>query len=298
MSRIDEALRRVAGEPLPSVPTVEFERSKSRTLEETLSRYPVENPSLRRESRGDLAPGVLIAPGARQRKQFGGVDPEIDEKIVTGHPTGIAIEQYRRLAATLHEAQATRGIKTVMITSAVPREGKTLTAVNLSLTLSESYGLRVLLIDADLRRPSVHGIFRLPNASGLSEGLRLDKGQLPLIEVSPTLTVLPAGRPDSDPMAGLTSDRMKAVIAEAVARFDWVILDTPPVGLMPDAQLLARLADGVVVVIGAGATPYTLVQRVVSELGADQIIGTVLNRVDEATVPATGYYGHYYVQSK
>jgi len=277
---------------------VEFERSKSRAVEDTLSRYPVENPSSRREVRGDLAPGVLIAPGARQRKRFGGVDPEIDEKIVTGHPTGIAIEQYRRLAATLHEAQATRGIRTVMITSAVPREGKTLTAVNLALTLSESYGLRVLLIDADLRRPSVHGIFRLPNTSGLSEGLRVDKGQLALIEVSPTLTVLPAGRPDSDPMAGLTSDRMKAVIAEAVVRFDWVILDTPPVGLMPDAQLLARLADGVVVVIGAGTTPYPLVQRVVSELGADQIIGAVLNRVDEATVPATGYYGHYYLQSK
>jgi capsular exopolysaccharide synthesis family protein len=298
MSRIDEALRRVAGEPLAPVSPVEFERSTGRSTEETLSRYPMEAPTDRRGGRADLAPGVLIAPGARQRKQFGGIDPEIDEKIVTGHPTGIAIEQYRRLAAALHEAQAARNVRTVMITSAVPREGKTLTAANLALTLSESYGLRVLLIDADLRRPSVHGIFRLPNSTGLSEGLRVDKGQLPLIEVSPTLTVLPAGRPDTDPMAGLTSDRMKAVIAEAIQRFDWVILDTPPVGLMPDAQLLARLVDGVVVVIGANATPYTLVQRVVAEIGADKIIGTVLNRVEESTIPATGYYGHYYVKSK
>ena len=71
---------------------------------------------------------------------------EIDGKIVTGHPTAVAIEQYRRLAATLHQAQTERGIKTLMITSAVPNEGKTLTATNLALTLSESYGLKVLLI--------------------------------------------------------------------------------------------------------------------------------------------------------
>ena len=156
------------------------------------------------------------------------------------------------------------------------------------------YGLKVLLIDADLRRPSVHQIFRLPNTAGLSDGLRVEKGPLPLIEVSPGLDDTASGRPDADPMAGLTSERMKAVLAEAASRFDWVIIDTPPVGLLPDAQLLARLADGVLVVIGAGRTPYTMVQRVITELGPDQIIGAVLNRVEDALMPATGYYQHYY----
>ena len=198
------------------------------------------------------------------------------------------------MAATLHQAQTERGLKTLMVTSAVPNEGKTLTATNLALTLSESYGLKVLLIDADLRRPSVHQIFRLPNSAGLSDGLRVEKGPLPLIEVSPGLTILPAGRPDADPMAGLTSERMKAVLAEAASRFDWVIIDTPPVGLLPDAQLLARLADGVLVVIGAGRTPYTMVQRVINELGPERIIGTVLNRVEETSVPANSYLRDYY----
>ncbi len=237
---------------------------------------------------------MLIAPGASRHRQFAPLDAETDGKIVTGHPTAAAVEQYRRLAATLHQLQAERGTKTLMITSAVPREGKTLTATNLALTLSESYGLKVLLVDADLRRPSVHEIFKLPNTAGLSDGLRQDKGQLQLVEVSPCLTVLPAGRSTSDPMAQLTSDRMKSLVTEAASRYDWVILDTPPIGLLPDAQLLTRLADGVIVVIGAGSTPYTLVQRVINELGAENIIGTVLNRVEEGNVPANDYLRDYY----
>jgi Mrp family chromosome partitioning ATPase len=77
----------------------------------------------------------------------------------------------------------------------------------------------------------------------------------------------------------LTSDHVRTVIADAAERFDWVLLDTPPVGLLPDAQLVARLSDGVLFVIAAGVTSYSLVQRCIAELGADRIVGTVLNRV-------------------
>jgi capsular exopolysaccharide synthesis family protein len=281
MSRIEEALNRAAGEPVVTLP-VDQERARARPAEQALERYPLEGTAVRRTiSKVDLAPGVLIAPGASRNHQFVPLDAETDVKLVTGHPIAAAVEQYRRLAATLHQLQAERGVKTLMITSAVPREGKTLTATNLALTLSESYGLKVLLVDADLRRPSVHEIFKLPNTTGLSDCLRHDRGHLQLVEVSRCLTVLPAGRSTSDPMAQLTSDRMKALVKEAADRYDWVILDTPPIGLLPDAQLLTGVADGVIVVIGAGSTPYTLVQRVVNELGADNIIGTVLNRVEE-----------------
>jgi Mrp family chromosome partitioning ATPase len=95
-------------------------------------------------------------------------------------------------------------------------------------------------------------------------------------------------------MAQLTSDRMKSLLAEASSRYDWVILDTPPMGLLPDAQLLSGLADGVIVVVGAGTTPYPLVQRVINELGVDNIIGTVLNRVEEVNLPANDYHHDYY----
>jgi capsular exopolysaccharide synthesis family protein len=270
------------------------ERARARA-DESLERYPLEGRTVRKTvAKSDLAPGVLIAPGASRNRQFAPLDDDTDKKIVTGHPSAAAVEQYRRLAATLHQLQVERGIRALLVTSAVPREGKTLTATNLALTLSESYGLKVLLIDADLRRPSVHGIFKLPNTVGLTDGLLSDKGRLQLVEVSPCLTILPAGRPISDPMASLTSDRMKTLVAEARNKYDWVIIDTPPVGLLPDAQLLTGLADGALVVIGAGSTPYALVQRVVEVLGQDQIIGVVLNRAEEAHLPANSYLQDYY----
>ncbi|MEO5509659.1 MAG: capsular biosynthesis protein, partial [Longimicrobiales bacterium] len=93
--------------------------------------------------------------------------------------------------------------------------------------------------------------------------------------------------------AGLTSERMRDVIADARERFDWVILDTPPVGLISDASLLASLVDGVLLVIGAGATPCLAVQRAVSEFGADRIIGVVLNRVLDDSL-SNRYYKDYY----
>ena len=86
----------------------------------------------------------------------------------------MSVEQYRRLAGAVHGLQVDRGLKTLMVTSAVPNEGKTLTVTNLALTLSESYKRRVLLIDADLRRPSVHDLFRIPNTTGLAESCALN----------------------------------------------------------------------------------------------------------------------------
>ncbi len=116
-------------------------------------------------------------------------------------------EQYRRLAAALHHAQEATGVKVVMIASAVAGEGKTLTAANLALTFSESYQRVVLLIDGDLRRPSLHRMFKIDVESGLTDALGVGRTSRswPSIELSDRLTILPAGRPNSDPMAGLTS---------------------------------------------------------------------------------------------
>ena len=109
--------------------------------------------------------------------------------------------------------------------------------------------------------------------------------------VSPRLTLLTAGRPDPDPMSGLTSERMRRVIEEAASRFDWVIIDTPPVGLLPDARLLAAMADATLLVIRAGATPYAFVRRAVEAIGRDRIFGVVLNRAEDGV--GTGSYGYY-----
>jgi capsular exopolysaccharide synthesis family protein len=220
----------------------------------------------------------------------------VAEKVVVDAETNPAsVEQYRRLAAVLHHAQNERGLRVIMVTSALPGEGKTLTASNLALTLSESYQRRVLLVDADLRRPSIHQLFALPSLSGLSDGLRsVEDRKLTLVEVSSHLTVLPAGRPDPDPMSVLTSSRMQYVLDEAREKFDWVIVDTPPVGLMPDAHLLAAMVDGALLIIGAGMSPHRAVAKAADVIGRDRILGVVLNRVARNDMSHGAYYYSYY----
>lgn len=241
----------------------------------------------------------VVAP-ATSGPAFARVSPSADTKPVAPRAIDPAsVEQYRRLAASLHSLQAQRGVKIVMVTSSVPREGKTLTAVNLALTLSESYRRRVLLIDADMRRPSVHELFGVPNRLGLGDGLRAPGTTLTLVNSTAHLTILTAGRPDPNPMAGLASERMRMVLKEAAERFDWVILDTPPVGMLSDASLIGSFVDGVVFVVSAGTTERQVVERAINEIGRERIIGTVLNRVDSTASQAPDpYYQHGAIDSE
>jgi capsular exopolysaccharide synthesis family protein len=229
-----------------------------------------------------------------------GSSSEVRDKLVgssaaeTSGTLALAIEQYRKLAATLHHAQASRGLKIILVTSALPGEGKSLTASNLALTLSESYQRRVLLIDADLRRPSLHEVFGLANNVGLSDGLAQRGPQaVPVLEVSGLLSVLTSGQPIGDPTGLLTSERMRRLLDEARAGHDWVIIDSPPVGLLTDARLLAAMVDGVVLVVEAAKTPYPDLLRAIDTIGRERLLGTVLNRL-EFVPGGAKYYQSYY----
>jgi protein-tyrosine kinase len=241
--------------------------------------------------------GSLITLPTRQDGPTGWrSDPELIGKLVGTDGFGhAALEQYRKLAATLHHGQVERGLKVIMTTSALPSEGKSLTAVNTALTLSESYQRRVLLIDADLRRPTIQRIFGLPSSGGLIEGLKsAQEHAMTPIQMSERLFVLPAGRPDPDPIGALTSLRMKRVLAHAAGLFEWVIVDTPPLGLLPDASLLADFVDGVLLVVRCGKAPFHLVKRTVEGISRDRIIGVIMNAVDLAHDRNAGGYYEYY----
>jgi capsular exopolysaccharide synthesis family protein len=227
---------------------------------------------------------------------FARLDATLAQKVVVDQKImPVSREQYRRLAATLHHAQEDTGIKVVLVASAIMGEGKTLTASNLALTFSESYKRSVLLIDGDFRRPALHIVFNIDAPSGLSEGLMaVVEQKLPLYRVSQRLTILPAGKPSSDPMAGLTSGRMRRVIQEAREAFDWVIIDTPPVGLLPDANLLAAMVDGAVLVVRANTTPYHQVVRAIDALDRDRLLGVVLNSATSANGSNHNYYSDYH----
>jgi capsular exopolysaccharide synthesis family protein len=181
-----------------------------------------------------------------------------------------------------------------MVASAQTAEGKTLTAVNLALTLSESYKRRVLLIDADLRRPTVGKVFNVPAATGLSECLKSPELQaLRITNVTDSLGLLLAGAPDQDPMSGLTSGRMQEIIEQAAAGFDWVLIDTPPVGLLTDAHLLSAMVDAAILVIDAGRTQHAVIQRAIENIGREKIVGVVLNRVEERALADASHYKYY-----
>lgn len=295
MSRIDEALRRAISDPGNVHAPVGFEPGPVLVDRSVLERYSVERPSAVVHERSVQLREVPAAPPAPARRDRStAFHASLEAKFVVGHEASEdVVEQYRRLAATLHAAQGERGLKTLLVSSAVPNEGKTLTVANLALTLSESYGRRVLVIDADLRRPSIHKLFSVTNVTGLAEAVRSHDGIIRPIQLSPTLSVLPAGRAGQNLMAALSSDRMRELVADAASSFDWVILDSPPVGVLSDAQLVARGCDGVLFVIAAGSTPYHLVQRSIAELGPERIVGVVLNRAPAESFAVSSYYGRY-----
>ena len=243
-----------------------------------------------------LAEAPPAAPAQAPPSPWAGVDPAALERLVVSEAAGaLLVEQFRGLAATLIQAQNEQPLKSVIVTSASPGDGKSLVAVNLALTLSESFKRRVLLVDADLRRPVLHHLFGVENARGLSEALAAGSDErVPAVPVTGHLTLLPAGRPEADPLGALSSDRMKRIVEDAASRFDWVVVDSPPVGVLADGRLVSETVDGAIVVVRAGVTRFPDLEAAADTLGHDRILGLVLNAVDPAEIRGEGYYRHYY----
>jgi capsular exopolysaccharide synthesis family protein len=209
-------------------------------------------------------------------------------------------ESFRSLRTSLMSQKSTAGPHLVAVTSAQPLEGKTTTAANIAMALAVG-GARVLLIDADMRRPNVHKVVRLSNDRGLSQLLA---GQARMREVvlrthDPNLLVITAGRAPANPSELLASERMRALVAGLEAGpFDWVIIDTPPILAVTDAAIVAPLVNNVMFVIGAEMTPWRLAERAVETLRSNSRtpLFAVLNKVDFARNKYyySRYYGHQY----
>lgn len=227
-----------------------------------------------------------------------GFHPDVERLVVSDGASPMLIEQFRNLAATLQQARQDRAekpLRTLMVTSASPGDGKSLVALNLALTLSDSFQRQVLLIDADLRRPSLDRVFRLPATGGLIEALAAtQEGELPLVEVNKHLTLMAAGVRRRNALGALSSTRMKRILEQAAAKFEWVVIDTPPVGLLADGVVVSGMADAALLVVRAGVTRFDAVQSAVAALGPDRILGVVLNAADPIEIDGHGYYRHYY----
>jgi capsular exopolysaccharide synthesis family protein len=306
MSRVYDAMRRKADEQKGTLPEADAGSAWNAPInaaEDIVGELQAETTAPgdtagHRAAREDISLSLppLVAPRPETSSElFEHVDMRYRGKTILDTAVSPqSREQYRRLAASLHHAQAVSGIKVVMVTSAVVGEGKTLTASNVAMTLSESYQKEVLLVDADFRRPSVHAVFGVPAVPGLADSLITEQKQKIRVRlVSSRLGVLTGGRPTSDPIAALTSERMRLLVQEARNTFDWIILDTPPVALLTDANLVSSMTDGALIVVKAGETSWDLVERAVQAIGRDRTLGVVLNRA-AANLPSSGYYEYNY----
>ncbi len=217
-------------------------------------------------------------------------------------PLTLVGEQFRLLRSKLGLMQKQRGIKTILITSTVPEEGKTFTASGLVGVFAQEPGKRVLLIDADMRKPKSGLNFGLNGSggnAGLSEVLR---GNIPfqsalLMSMNPEFCFLPSGPLPSNPSELLGSHEFERTLKTAAESFDWVILDSPPALSLSDTTLLSPLCDAVVLVVRANSTPSKLVTEAVNRIGRDRICGVVINRQKQIHT-SRYYYQYYYRGSK
>jgi capsular exopolysaccharide synthesis family protein len=218
---------------------------------------------------------------------------------VMSHPRSSVAECCRAIRTNLLFMTPDRPAKTLLITSAGPQEGKTTSAVNMAITLAGS-GLRVLLVDTDLRRPRLHKAFGIPATSdGVSKAIVGDSDVLSMVRETgvPNLSLLPCGATPPNPAELLHAERFKAIVDELAANYDRVIFDSPPVGAVTDATILSRLTEGTVLVAKSNQTSKDALmraRRLLSQAGVN-LLGCILNDLD---MSKRGSYGYYYYYSR
>ncbi len=222
-----------------------------------------------------------------------------DALITLNHPHAPTAEDYRILRTNLRYAGIDSHGSALLVTSANPGEGKTTTAANLAVASAQA-GKRVVLVDADLRRPSLHILFGLDNQGGLSSLFLEDSPLLDQV-LQPTevegLSVLVSGAPPPNPAEMLESRRMTNVMRELAEKFDTIILDSPPTLVVADANILASRCSGALLVVDSGRTRTEAARRVNEALTRSQvkILGVVLNRLSSRR--GGYYYNNYYYYS-
>jgi len=213
-------------------------------------------------------------------------------------PQSLAAEQYRSLRTRIKRAENGRALRAIVVTSPNKGDGKSLTAANLAVTMAQEFQQRVLLIDCDFRRPSVHRLFGIPEGPGLTDvlmgGVELNQA---LVNVeNHHLTLLPAGATPSHPAELLGSAAMRRVLDTLRTRFDRILIDMPPVAPLADLHILAPMADGLLMIVRAGVTPKPAIERALAGLDMSKVLGLVLNEsggniADTATYHDYGYVG-------
>jgi capsular exopolysaccharide synthesis family protein len=254
-------------------------------------------------------------PGKRSKSLLGKTQPTLPaasqpttssspaELVVKEYPRSAPSESFRMLLSNINFLSSDKPIKVIVISSCLPGEGKTTVSANLATCMAQM-GRRVIVIDADMRRPYLHNCFGIPNKKGLSNVLvgesTLDASILPLEE---NLDVIPSGQMPPDPVALVSSKRMEALITGLAQSYDFVIIDTPPLSLTAESMILARMGDGVLLVTRPGVVDAEMIfqcKRALVQAGP-KVLGLVVNGVipeNESSIYYQYYNSSYYGSDK
>jgi protein-tyrosine kinase len=292
MSRIYEALNRAANDTAASTETLAKMLSPLRVTK-SASR---DHLSLAGENETCTAFDLSQLNQVAWNPQLSGL-PALQER-------GSTLEQFRGLRSHLREFRDLNNVKTIMVSSGLPKEGKSFVSANLAISFARHKSARVLLIDGDMRRSSLHKLFGTSHTPGLTEYLSGEAGITEVIQRAKpseeggpipkglsSLFFLPSGA-DADNAAELSgSPRFAELLQQVTPLFDWIIVDSSPVNLVSDGVNLARHCDAVLLVARSGVTEFKAAQRAVAELKASTILGFVLNAVDDVK-STSSYYGY------
>ena len=291
MSRIYEALQRA-----------EADRKGAPELEE--------EPLLESAATTSVATSVEEQPASKPELPLGEIARYKWAPSMTSLPTlaerGEAVEQFRSLRSHIYQLRYQAALKTILVSSGTPSEGKSFVTANLAMSLARNNERNVLLIDGDLRRPTINKLLGAPNTPGLTDYLagtselhevmqrnvEFEANETQVVRDLSNVVLIPAGDCNENSLELVGNHRIEELVSRLAPHFDWIIIDSPPVLAVTDAVDLARAADGVLLVARGTATTYDVAQRAQTAFSNSRILGFVLNAVKDA--PRGGYYYNYY----
>jgi capsular exopolysaccharide synthesis family protein len=295
VSKIYEALRKAQTE---NEGEVTAKRSQTALLSQNVGDAEAEEGP---PARAETAPPKKEAPTQTAKVMV----PEeagygaVDRKLVTLlEPESLPAEQFRKIRAVLSQLRAAKGWRSIMITSSLPEEGKSLVACNLGVAITQGLDEKAILIDCDLRRPKVHSFFGVIERPGLGELLEGKSELSESIREIPglRLKIVPAGRSQIKPAELLSSEKMAGFLRKLKEKYDdhYIILDTTPVLLTAETGVLARRVDGVLLLIRWGKTSRDVVKKAVKEISRDKLIGVIFNDTESGDGYSSEYHQGYY----
>ena len=202
------------------------------------------------------------------------------------------MEEFRTLRSRLYQAREKQHLSKILVTSALPKEGKSFTAANLAQVLARQHGRRVLLIDGDLRNPQLHRLLGTEPEPGLFEYLRSETDEFSILQRGSVenLFFMPAGHYSANPAELLANGRLRNLLNRLESSFDWIIIDSAPAVPVADAALMANDCDGVLLVVRSNSTPTDAARRARQEFADRNVIGVVLNGINPELSPYMQYY--------